>query len=152
MEAKEAIGQVNLPIGEGFKSESVKSYLEKKVYPILQTALLDVKLICTRQLLTHAESTGELQKYWKQFEATDDRARDETKKIERERKKLEMGSDYESEGEDYDEEGEESGEPEEASQVLSVRKGQSVLAYQEAAEKPGQMGEITEKAKEEEEV
>jgi len=71
-------------------------------------------------LLTHVESIGELQKYWKQFEEVDERARDESKKIERERRKLEMGSDYESEPEEYDDEEEDSGAQEEGSQVLTV--------------------------------
>ncbi len=31
-----------LELGAGRKTESVKAYLESKVYPILQTALLDV--------------------------------------------------------------------------------------------------------------
>lgn len=71
------------------------------------------------------ESTGELQKYWKQFEEADDRARDEAKKIERERRKLELGSDYESDAEDDEEvedEDEESGQ-QEGSQILSVSCG-----------------------------
>ena len=68
-------------------------------------------------MLTHVETSGELQKYWKLFEEADDRAREEAKKIERERRKLEMGSDYESEGEEYDDE--DSEDQDEGSQMLS---------------------------------
>lgn len=62
------------------------------------------------------DETGELQKYWKHFEETDERAREEGKKIERERKKLELGSDYESDPEEYDGEDSQDG----GSQMLAV--------------------------------
>jgi len=44
MKAEEILAQDKVVLGEGHKSESAKDYLEKKVYPILQTALLDVLL------------------------------------------------------------------------------------------------------------
>lgn len=67
-------------------------------------------------MLNHAEEIGEIQKYWKHFEETDERAREEGKRIEREKKKLELGSDYESEPEEYDDEESQ----DEHSQILSV--------------------------------
>ena len=76
--------------------------------------------------MTHAEANKELAKYWKQVEEVNENARNETKKIEKERKKLEMGSDYESEPEEFEDDEEEedenggAGEAEEGSQLLTV--------------------------------
>ena len=72
---------------------STRSYLEKKVYPYLQSALLDVLLIPI-QLFNHLDESGELERYWKILAQSDIRVKEELKRIGVEQKRLELGPDY----------------------------------------------------------
>ena len=46
------MAEVKTELGAGRKADSVKMYLESKVYPILQTALMDVALILIAEMVS----------------------------------------------------------------------------------------------------